>query len=170
VVIFADMLKAVVHDLPIAIACSLALTLLTVSLVFRRWRERAVVSFALLTATAAVAIFLRQANVKLTFLNFAALPISFGIGVDYAVNVAQRYCADRQRGIVEALRTSGGAVVLCSLTTLLSYLALLGSNNLGIRSLGAIAAVAEASCLLAAVVLLPAVYLLLERRSGSSGS
>ena len=164
VVIFADMLKAVVHDMPRAIAVSLGLTLLTLALVFRRWQVVLIVSFALLTATAALAVFLQRAQVKLTFLNFAALPISFGIGVDYAVNIAQRYLADGKRSIQEALRTSGGAVVLCSLTTMLSYLALLGSQNLGIRSLGAIAAVAEASCLLAAVVLLPAVYLLLEHR------
>jgi predicted RND superfamily exporter protein len=165
VVIFADMLKAVVHDMPIAIALSLGLTLLTVALVFRRWRETAVVWFSLLTATAAVALFLYLAKVKLAFVNFAALPISFGIGVDYAVNVARRYCVDGRQSMVETLRSSGGAVVLCSLTTMLSYLALLGSHNLGIRSLGSIAAVAEASCLLAAVVLVPAVYLVLEGRS-----
>jgi len=47
---------------------------------------------------------------------------------------------------------------------MLSYLALLGSHNLGIRSLGAIAAIGEVSCLLSAVVLLPSVYLLVERR------
>jgi predicted RND superfamily exporter protein len=138
---------------------------LTVALVFRRWRETAVAWFSLLTATAAVALFLYLAKVKLAFVNFAALPISFGIGVDYAVNVARRYYVDGRQRMVEALRSSGGAVVLCSLTTMLSYLALLGSHNLGIRSLGSIAAVAEASCLLAAVVLVPAVYLVLEGRS-----
>jgi predicted RND superfamily exporter protein len=102
--------------------------------------------------------------VKLNFLNFAALPITFGIGVDYAVNVAQRYEADRGKDILSALRTSGGAVVLCSLTTMLGYVALVGSHNAAIRSLGAIAAVGEVSCLLAAVLVLPSVWLILERR------
>ena len=31
---------------------------------------------------------------KLNFLNFIALPITFGIGVDYAVNIVQRYVRD----------------------------------------------------------------------------
>jgi predicted RND superfamily exporter protein len=102
--------------------------------------------------------------VKLNFMNFSALPITFGIGVDYAVNVVQRYRADGGRDVIRALRTTGGAVVLCSLTTILGYLALLGSANRAIRSLGLIAVVGEVSCLLAAVTVLPALWLLVERR------
>ena len=104
-------------------------------------------------------------HVKLNFFNFAALPITFGIGVDYAINVVQRYRADGSRDIRAALRTTGGAVVLCSLTTILGYLALLGSHNRAIRSLGVIAVVGEISCLLAAVTVLPALWLLIERRA-----
>ena len=119
-VIFADILKAVVHDVPRAVSLSLALTLLTVLLAFRRggWHAASVL-FALLVGVAGEAIFLYFAAVKINFLNFAALPITFGIGVDYAVNVAQRYRADGSRDILGALRTTGGAVVLCSLTTML---------------------------------------------------
>jgi predicted RND superfamily exporter protein len=51
---------------------------------------------------------------------------------------------------------------------MLSYLALLGSHNLGIRSLGSIAAVGEVCCLLAAVVLLPSIYLVIERRNAQT--
>ena len=112
---------------------------------------------------AGVACFLYFADIKLNFLNFSALPITFGIGVDYAVNVAQRYEADRDTSIVRVLRTSGGAVVLCSLTTMLGYLALVGSHNAAIRGLGAIAAVGELSCLLAAVLVMPSLWQLVER-------
>ncbi len=120
--------------------------------------------FALLVGVGGEALFLYFAEVKINFLNFAALPITFGIGVDYAVNVVQRYRADGSRDILAALRTTGGAVVLCSLTTMLGYLALVGSLNRAIRSLGTIAVVGEVSCLLAAVLVLPALWLLVERR------
>jgi predicted RND superfamily exporter protein len=78
--------------------------------------------------------------------------------------VAQRHRADGGRDILGALRTTGGAVVLCSLTTTLGYLALLRSQNRAIRSMGTIAVVGEVSCLLAAVTVLPALWLLIERR------
>jgi hypothetical protein len=83
--------------------------------------------------------------------------------------VAQRYEADGDTSILRVLRTSGGAVVLCSLTTMLGYLALLGSHNAAIRGLGAIAAVGELSCLLAAVLVMPALWQLAERSRWRGG-
>jgi uncharacterized protein len=163
-VIFADMLKAVVRDIPRAVSLSLGLTLIAVVATFGRSLRSLVVLFALAVGSAGVALFLYLANVKLNFLNFAALPITFGIGVDYAVNVAQRYYADGNRNVVSALRTTGGAVVLCSLTTILGYLALLGSHNQAIRSLGTIGVVGEVCCLLAAVLVLPALWLTIQSR------
>ncbi len=163
-VIFADMLKAVVRDIPRAVSLSLGLTLIAVIATFGRTARSLAVLFALAVGSAGVGLFLYVAKVKLNFLNFAALPITFGIGVDYAVNVAQRYYADGKKNVVRALQTSGGAVVLCSLTTILGYLALLGSHNQAIRSLGAIGVVGEVSCLLAAVLVLPALWLTLNGR------
>ncbi len=168
-VILADMLRAVVRDVPRATALSIALTFLTVLIAVRRGPYLAGVLFALAVGCGGVAAFLFFADVKLNFLNFAALPITFGIGVDYAVNVAQRYDANGGKDLERVLRTSGGAVVLCSLTTMLGYLALLGSHNNAIRGLGAIAAVGEASCLLAAVLVMPSLWRLLERTPHAGG-
>jgi predicted RND superfamily exporter protein len=167
-VIFADILSAVVRDIPKAVSLSLALTVIAVLLTFGRagWHALTVL-FALAVGVAGEAVFLYDADVKLNFLNFSALPITFGIGVDYAVNVVQRYRADGSKDILQVLRTTGGAVVLCSLTTTLAYLALIGSHNRAIRSLGIIAVVGEVSCLLAAVTVLPALWLLIERRRAS---
>ena len=168
-VILADMLRAVVRDVPRAILVSLGLTLAMLLAAFRRGPYLAGVVFALAVGCGGVACFLNFADIKLNFLNFSALPITFGIGVDYAVNVAQRYEADGDTSILRVLRTSGGAVVLCSLTTMLGYLALLGSHNAAIRGLGAIAAVGELSCLLAAVLVMPALWQLAERSRWRGG-
>jgi hypothetical protein len=170
-VIFADILKAVVRDIRKAVALSLALSVLAVLVTFRHGGRHALtVLFALLVGVSGEAVFLYAADVKLNFLNFAALPITFGIGVDYAINVVQRYRADGSRDILAVLRTTGGAVVLCSLTTTLGYLALLGSHNRAIRSLGLIAVVGEVSCLFAAMTILPALWFVIEHRRRSPGS
>jgi len=162
-VVFADILAAVARDVPRAVALSLGLTLAVVVITFHRARtELLVVLFALACGIGGLAIYLYYAHIKLNFLNFAALPITFGIGADYSINVAQRW-EKNGRDAVAALRTSGGAVVLCSLTTLLGYLALLGSHNRAIRSLGTIASLGEVSCLLAAVVATPALFVVIER-------
>jgi uncharacterized protein len=163
-VIFADIIGSIVRVVPRSMGLSLLMTLLAVFITFRRGSHSATVLATLLVGLAGVATFLYFAKIRINLLNFAALPVTFGIGVDYAVNVMQRYHADGSQDILHALRTTGGAVVLCSLTTMLGYFALVGSHNQGIRSLGEVAVIGEISCLAAAVLVLPAGWYLLERR------
>jgi predicted RND superfamily exporter protein len=162
-VIYADMWAAVIDDVPPAIAFSFAATLLVVIIAFRAGRASIAVIGALLVGIGWMGGLLVLAKVRLNFLNFIALPITFGIGVDYAVNIVERYTREGAGGAVSAVRNTGGAVILCSMTTTLGYLALLGSMNEGVKSLGAAAVLGEVSCLLAAVIVLPAALWWLDR-------
>jgi len=178
-VIFADMILAVVEDAPKAIATSLLLTMLLVVLAFRGRSGAAWVVGSLLIGfvwTVAVLAVARSnwpwqpggfhmAASKLNFLNFIALPITLGVGSDYAVNVMKRFEQDGEKDIVTAVVETGGAVVLCSLTTMLGYVALTLSVNLAIRSFGIAAAAGEFACIATALLLLPAALVLRQRRS-----
>src|SRR5262249_18578270 len=154
-VIYADMWAAVVDDVPPAVLFSFGATMLVVIIAFRAGRAAVAVLGALLVGVGWMAGLLVAARVKLNFLNFIALPITFGIGVDYAVNIVERYVREGAGGVVSAVRNTGGAVILCSLTTTLGYLALINSMNEAVKSLGAAAVLGEISCLLAAVIVLP---------------
>jgi predicted RND superfamily exporter protein len=103
-------------------------------------------------------------GLRVNFLDFVALPITLGISVDYAVNVVTRERADGPGSARRALATTGGAVALCSWTTAVGYGSLLLSANAGIRSFGLVAILGEATCLLAALTLTPALLELLDRR------
>jgi predicted RND superfamily exporter protein len=152
-VIFADILDAVLADIPKAAAVSLSLTILTVFLAFGRGRAALEVVGSLAVGLLWLALLLYLGRIKINFFNFVALPITFGIGVDYAVNVMQRVL--NGGGVIPAMRSTGGAVVLNSLTTTLGYLALLGSVNQAVRSLGTIAVLGEVCCLTSAMLALP---------------
>jgi hypothetical protein len=171
-VIFADMLKTVIHDIPPSVLLSFGMTVLAVVLTFRRGTHSFAAIGALLIGLGWVALAMVALRLKINFFNFIALPISFGIGVDYAVNLLQRHDSDPGEGALGVLRSTGGAVILCSLTTMLGYVALLGSINQAIRSLGQLAVLGEVGCLLAAVLVLPAALLWRERMGapGSAGS
>ena len=162
-VIFADMLRAVVKDVPRAIALSLAMTVLTVLITFRRVARWGAVLAALGVGLGWLALAMAATHLAINFFNFVALPITFGIGVDYAVNLVQRYDLDPDAGIARVLESTGGAVILCSLTTTLGYLALLGSINQAIRGLGLLAVIGEVCCLFAAVLVLPSLIILRSR-------
>jgi uncharacterized protein len=161
-VIFADMLRAVISDVPKAVIASLGLTIAAVLITFRRGGGAAWVLGALAIGIAWMGAYLGLTHAKINFLNFLALPITFGIGADYAVNVMQRY---QQTGDVrKVLRNTGGAVVLASLTTMLGYLALVRSINQAVRSLGVVAVIGEVTCLLAALLVLPAALIVWSSR------
>src|SRR4029453_6173189 len=67
------------------------------------------------------------AQVRVTFLNFIALPITFGIGAEYALNVVTRY--REERDVARAVISTGAAVALCSWTTIVGYGSLLAASN-----------------------------------------
>ena len=62
-----------------------------------------------------------------------------------------------------ALWRTGGAVALCSATTVIGYLVLLGSDTGAIRSFGLAAVLGEAACLASALIVAPAALVLLRR-------
>jgi hypothetical protein len=172
-VIFADLLEAVIAESPKAIALSLLGTALVVVIAFSRGRggvrAALLVLLALGLGVAWMGGALAALGVKINFLNFIAAPITFGIGVDYAINVVHRWRVDGPGSVVHTVRETGGAVVLCSLTTSLGYLALLRSMNAAVRSFGLAAVIGELACLSAALIVLPAILLLIDRWRARSG-
>ena len=106
-------------------------------------------------------------HVKVNFCNFIAFPITFGIGVDYSVNVMARYRQTGERDIVDAVRSTGGAVALCSMTTIIGYGSLLLAKNHALFLFGVVAVLGEIMCLVAAVIVLPAVLAWAGRGKGS---
>ncbi len=165
--VFADMIEVIWTDGPKAIVASFCATLVLVLLGFRRLRERVLTMLALLFGIAWMGAWMAVAGMRLNFLNFVAFPITFGNGVDYGVNVMRRYAQEPDAGIA-AVRASvedtGGAVILCSLTTIIGYSSLYTSANLALNSFGAAMAISEITCLLSAVVAMPAALLLIEQR------
>lgn len=164
-VIFAAMIRSIVHDAPLATGMSLfSVAVLVMALA----RSRVGAALVLTTLVAGVLWMLGVAawtGVRTNFLNFIALPITFGIGVDYGINIYLRYRLEGRGRVGRAVRATGGAVALCSLTTVIGYAALLVGDNQALRSFGAMAILGEVACLSAAVVGLPAFLVWRERKA-----
>ncbi len=110
-------------------------------------------------------------ELKINFLNFIALPITFGIGVDYAVNVFHRYREEKKKNrcngpaIINAVYHTGGAVMLASATTAIGWSSLLIAGNQAFVSFGRIAMIGEVTCVVAAVLVIPATLIVLAKKS-----
>jgi len=161
-VVFAGMIRSILHDGPLATAASLIVVLLFSFLIMRP-RSAALAAIAtLLVGVVWMVGIAGTAEVKITFLNFIALPITFGIGAEYGLNVAQRYRDDRD--MVKAVGSTGAAVALCSWTTIVGYGSLLAASSRALRGFGLMAILGEISCLAAALLALPAIILWRQQR------
>jgi len=107
------------------------------------------------------------AGLKINFLDFVALPITLGLGIDYAINVAERAGQTAARS---ALRSTGGTVLVCSLTTMIGYASLFASDNLAIRGFGLASFIGEVTCVLAALAIVPAVIAVGRAQSGRNNA
>ncbi|MFO1518920.1 MAG: MMPL family transporter [bacterium] len=165
-VIFSDLLRAVIHDGPRATIIAFLAVCLVVALLFR---ERKAILFivgtlclGVLWMGGVVALF----GIKINFFNFIAIPTTFGIGVDYGVNIYQRYQLEGKGSLPKVLRTTGGAVLLCSITTVIGYFTLIIAKNQALVSFGWIAIIGELTCIAAALVFVPAFVIFWESRKG----
>jgi hypothetical protein len=163
ILLMADVLKLIARDGPRATLLSLggvvALLVLAFGLGKRSARSLKDAAWVLAALALGVVWFLGLAGalgLRLNMLNFIALPITFGIGVDYATNIFQRRRLDHASSIAAVVRTTGGAVTLCSLTTIIGYSSLLIARNQALVSFGVLADLGEVACLAAALFALPA--------------
>jgi predicted RND superfamily exporter protein len=162
-VVFADVLRAMRRDARRLTAASAALVLLVLALVSRRAGTFLRVGGAL---CAGVAIMVGAAVLlgdKLNFFNFVALPTTFGIGIDYAINIEERIRLRGRAALVDALAESGPAVALASLTSIFGYASLLTADSRALCSFGQLAIIGEICCVLVAVVLVPSLWALRGR-------
>lgn len=169
--VFADVLHAIAKDGPRATLFSIlgvvALVLVAFGVGKRSVRSLQDAGWVLASLGLGVVWFgglVGAFQLRLNMLNFIALPITFGIGVDYATNVFQRRRIDHTRRIADVVKTTGGAVTLCSITTIIGYSSLLVARNQALTSFGWLANIGELACLAAALFSLPALLRLRELR------
>ena len=163
-VVFADVLQSIRQDAPKAILLSFVGTLAVIFVAFGGRRSGLLALSVLVIGLSWLVTFLSLRGIKLNFLNFVAVPISIGVGADYALNIMKRRELSDDAGLAKGLVETGGAVVLCSLTTTLGYVALMFSVNGATQSFGLAAAAGEITTVLAAVLFLPAILFWMVKR------
>jgi predicted RND superfamily exporter protein len=153
--IFAEMIRSMERDGPLASFASLAAVAVVVIIATASGRGAICVLASLVMGVVWMVGGAAWSDMKLNFLNFIALPITFGIGCEYPFNIF-----DRSRllngDVTMAVRRSGGAVALCSYTTMVGYGSLLFADNQALQSFGRLAASGEITCIVCAMIVLPA--------------
>jgi len=100
--------------------------------------------------------------------NIMTLPLVLGIGVTNGIHILNRYAEERKPGILA--RSTGKAVFVSALTTIVGFGSLMLAKHQGIASLGCVMAVGTTTCMFAALTFLPAILNLPSRGSWVPGN
>jgi hypothetical protein len=153
--IFAEMLKSIRRDGPLASCVAFAAVAVVVLVATRQVRLAIAVLCALVVGITWLLGWAAIAGVRIHYVDFIAFPITCGIGCEYPFNIADRA---RLLGgdVAAAVGRSAGAVMMCSFTTVVGYGSLLFSDFQALEAFGKLAVCGELACVAAAVLLVPA--------------
>ena len=152
---YAELIRSMTRDAPLATMVSFGAVIIVVLIATHSARGAAAVIASLLMGVLWMVGIAAHADLRLNFLNFVALPITFGIGCEYPFNIYDR--SRLLNGDVSAsVKRVAGAVMLCSFTTTVGYGSLLVADNQALESFGRLAVTGEITTLLCAVLVLPA--------------
>lgn len=161
---YAELIRSMTRDAPLATGASFGAVIIVVLIATHSRRGAAAVLAALLMGVLWMVGIAAHADLRLNFLNFVALPITFGIGTEYPFNIFDR---SRLLGgdVSGAVKRVGGAVMLCSFTTTVGYGSLLVADNQALESFGRLAVCGEITTLLCAVIVLPALLHVIKAKT-----
>jgi len=105
-------------------------------------------------------------GMQLTIMNVMGLPMIIGIGIDYGVHILHRWRHEGRGKIRMVYSSTGKAILLTSLTTMLAFGSLVFSIWRGFGQLGGALFLGVGACFLTTIIILPGIIGMLERRNG----
>ena len=106
-------------------------------------------------------------GVQLNIVNVIGVPLILGMGIDTGVHIIHRYNIEGPNKIRIIFSTTGKAVLISSLTTLLAFGSLGFASHRGLASLGITLAIGISTVWLSTIVLLPAIISLIDKKKTS---
>jgi predicted RND superfamily exporter protein len=167
--IFLDEIKTtILWEAGIAVLLTFAANLLIVWYHFRRWRRVWLVMLPVTAGTILTVGTMGILGMRFNFFNVAGIALIFGFGVDYGIYLMQAHIERDSGKASNAVRSTGGIIVLCAVTTIASCGSLITTHYRGLASVGAVLCLGAVYCLLSTLLLLPA--LLATSRNGGGQS
>ena len=161
-IIFADMLQLMLRDSPRAIILTVLVVFLIVLADFRHLRPAMLVMFPLICGTVWMCGSLYLQDLKLNFYNIVALPTIIGMGIDNGVHLYHRYREVGPGSMPVVIRSTGGAMFVSMLTTMVGFFGLMNATHPGLNSIGRLALIGLLTCFVTAVLVLPAILEVLD--------
>jgi predicted RND superfamily exporter protein len=162
--IFVDMLNLMKSEAVTSIGAVLATLFIMLVLVYRQLSKAVLALSPIIVGMIVMFGAMGFMDIKLNIFNMVVLPTVLGIGVDNAIHIYHRYDEEGRNGISKAIRTTGIAAMLSTMTTMFGFAGMLSAGNKGLVSLGLVACIGLFCCLVASLTFFPALIQLMDSR------
>lgn len=158
----AEEMRGLAVDVGFAGILSFLLVLVVLRVAFRSLRLVAAAAATLLAGLVWTAAFAAATVGALNVISVAFAVLFVGLGIDFAIHLGMHYGERRREGEAHgpamraAVRGVGGALLLCTVTTAIGFLAFVPTDYRGVAELGVIAAGGMGVILVQTLTLFPA--------------
>ncbi|MFC1527162.1 MMPL family transporter [Candidatus Neomarinimicrobiota bacterium] len=102
-------------------------------------------------------------GLQITLLNIMAIPMIIGIGIDDGVHIVHRYQIEGRNAHKHVFASTGRAILLTSVTTMLGFGSLWFATYRGLGSMGIALFIGVGTCFLATVITIPVLIGILKK-------
>ncbi len=161
-----EILRIVREDLYLLTPVAFFIVFLIVTLHFRNWRITLLILSPLTMGLLWMVGTISLLGIKINFINAVIIPMIIGMGIDNSIHLMHRYLEGGRKDPGNALRTTGRAMVLCSLTTMLGFGSLATARYQAVSTMGWATIFGMGFCLVTALFFLPTILILLKGTNG----
>lgn len=163
-IIFADVLRTMIADGKRVMLLAFGIVFLIVLLDFRKFSVAALVISPIVLGVLFMTVFMYVMRLKLNFYNIVVAATVVGTSIDNSVHIYHRYKELGKGHLMDALRSSGGASLMSSLTNIFGFMGLVFASHNGLRSIGDLAVTGMMACLFTTLIYFPALLQFIEDR------
>ena len=166
--IFSELVDGVVEGQVSSLLLSLAIVALLVMILFRSVVAGLLGAIPLSLSVVLLFGLMGYGGIELNIPTAMLSSIMVGVGIDYTIHFLWRYREERERGhdyveaVYETLTTTGRGIVFNALSVVIGFVVLMLSTFLPVNFFGFLVTVSIFTCLVGALVLLPALCIIIK--------
>ncbi len=162
--LLADIKHVLEHELPRAILLSFFSVLAVLILAFRSFRQAGMILTPLFAGITLMIGIIHFSGFSFNLFNMVVIPTIIGIGIDSCIHIYDRFRSTGFTDVEGTVRTTGAAVLISSVTTLIGFVSIIFGAHKGVTSIGTVSSIGIVSVTLCALILFPLFLSLISRR------
>lgn len=168
--IFLHLIRLIGRDGLMATLLTVVIVTILLWIDFRSLRFALIGVIPLITGGIWMLGIMKTCGAMLTMLNVMAIPMIVGIGIDDGVHVLHRYMFEGLTKTPVVLRSTGKAVLLTSLTTMVGFGSLMTASYRGWVGFGTLLVTGVGACFVTTILFLPSIISLMTKGKMNNNS